>query len=195
MGWLHTISSGRGVYINELIAPISDWKSFTESLDFSSFSLSVETLKKFYPKYNYKNAAEFSKSDIALLLGMLEDNPYGFYTYKCRNGEFADLPASELRNLVENEDEYDRVAIGCLNAVFSAEYGYPKDAFRSLRDYNGDSMFYCDTQLPLPDGEEWKIMGTLTESIYQKLLNDFFSRLTGKEMHMKIVYCEEYVKE
>ncbi len=195
MGWLHSVSSGKGVYINNLIAPIKDWESFTETFDFSSFSLSAETLGKFYPQYDFEHAEEFGKSDIALLLGMLEDNAYGFYSYKYRNGEFTNLSAAELRSLVEYEEQFDSVAVGCLNAVFSAEYGYPKGAFRSLGDYNGDFMFFCGIQLPIPDGSEWKSMGVLTESIYLGLLNDFFSRLTGKEMQMKIVDCEEYVKD
>lgn len=195
MGWLHVANSGKGVYINDLIGKINDWKSFTESFDFSSFSISEKTLKKFYGEYKFDHATEYSKSDIALLLGMLEDNAYGFYSYKYKNDELTNLPAAELRSLVEYEEEFDRVAAGCLNAVFSAEYGYPKGAFRSLIDYNGDSMFYCDMQLPLPDGDKWKIMGTLTESVYQGLLNDFFSRLTGKETKIKIEHCEEYIKE
>ena len=35
MGWLHVAKSGKGVYINDLIGKINDWKSFTESFDIS----------------------------------------------------------------------------------------------------------------------------------------------------------------
>lgn len=193
MGWLHVIRSGKGVYLTPLMSSIDSYEVFREKLNFDSFNLSGKTVLHAYPGRWFRHLDQYSKADLALLLGVLEDNPYGFYSYKYRDADMAQQPLNKFKEILDDTKDYPVCAVGGLAKIFANEYGYPAEAFRSLMDYNGDFMFYCNATFPFPEG--WESLMKLSETVYQQQLDDFFTRLTGEECHMKLETCEEYVKE
>ena len=192
MGWLHVLRSGKGVYL-PFIGSIDSYDAVKEQLHFDSFDISPRMVLHMYPGQWFRHLDQYSKTDLALLLGVLEKNPYGFYSYEYRNLNMFEQPIEKFKEVLNDTQNYPVCVVGGLAKIFANEYGYPPEAFRSLMDYNGDYMLYCCATFPFP--EEWESLTHFSEAVYQQQLDDFFTRLTGKECHMSIEVCEEYVKE
>lgn len=99
----------------------------------------------------------------------------------------------------ENDDEYlmseQAILPLALAGMFEEKYGYPAGSFRSVSDYDGNVMLFCNSQWP---PEEYnQALAELTEEKLEKQMREFLVEVTGdKEFAAcELEICEEYVKE
>ena len=88
------------------------------------------------------------------------------------------------------------LTIESLGPLFCEFVNAPDGAFISLSDYNGDAMLFCPLMFPLPD--RYVSIRSMTESIYEDRLRDFFFILlpdNKKVQEIKIEICEQYIKD
>ena len=187
MGWLHSIDHGYGIYLNKI-----SMKEIFDNCENLNLKLDTATIRKIYPQLNIK-LGKFSYKEKVLLLGMGKENPHSWYDYNLRTVN--DITVQYIRNDIINDDYwFDIVVCDSLSLLFCLKYNYPFDAFKSLMDYNGDYMFFCNATFPIKKGHESLI--NLTEETYIKQLNEFFSLLISKGKKIqKLDFCKEYIKE
>ncbi len=106
------------------------------------------------------------------------------------------LTKEDFEVLFEKVDEFSTHVFTDLFAyAFEDMYGYPYGSFRSVTDYNGDSMFFFAGTFPFPENHIYDNLRQLTREKYKEQLEEFFSTLTGEKQKLELAMCEEYIKE
>ena len=187
MGWIHSIDKGYGMYLNKL-----SMKEIFNNCENLKLKLNTSTIRKIYPELNIK-LGKFSYKEKVLLLGMGKYNPYSWYDYNIHSVN--DITPEYIQTDIVNDDYwFDIVVCDSLSLLFCIKYNYPYDAFKSLTDYNNDTMLFCNATFPIKKGHESLI--NLTEEVYIKQLNEFFGLLVSKWKNIdKLDLCEEFIKE
>lgn len=187
MGWLHVIDSGYGVYLNKLSV-----KEVFNNIENLNIELTDDIIKEIYPQLNI-DLFNFSYKEKVCILGMGKENPHSWYDYNIKNiNEITQQYIKE--NILDDDYWFDIILVDSLSLLFCIKYNYPYDAFKSLMDYNGDYMLFCNATFPIKEGHESLI--NLTEEVYIKQINEFIKLLYPKWKEIEeLDKCEEYIKE
>jgi len=182
MGWLHVIAEGKGFYLNP-IEKISD--------DFN-----------FPSKDNLVKIVVDRDLSIIGDLTLIESITYLFmdkYDFSYLKNTYKEISANNVKKFINDylgEDYcYRYILVKAVAPLFCFEYGYPRDSFTSINDYNGDNMIFCSIIYPPKEYNEK--LALLTEDILEKQLQEFMYKLTGDESYknQKLELCECYAKD
>ncbi len=182
MGWLHVAKTGKGVTLGyDEAVPMSE-------AGIAKYVLSKKDAENIVGKElpHYEELTPLHKAMVV----SRDRNTYRWSLEMHDPAEYTDWDFDGI-----SEDDAKSLFIGSLSVLFEHHYGYPSASFRSVSDYNGTAMLYCDVAWP---PEEYnQALANMTENSLIQQLREFVVDVTGKNMYQQLdlEICEEYIKE
>lgn len=185
MGWLHVVDGGKGMLLRQISV-----FTIKEDFELPPKEILISILRR--DNKNIDIIDGLSKIEILQYLSMDD------YDYKDFIKKYEMITDDNLKNYIYtylDEDYCEMLLTSSLSFLFCYKYDYPFDAFKSVKDYNGDDMIFCSYSYP-PKVYHEK-MSYLTEDILEKQLQEFMYELTNDEWYLtkKLEYCKEYRKD
>lgn len=186
MGMMVVTGTGKGISGMEL----------DEEMPFGVAALKDRPLNDFLVGTRGENtvfvhAEEFSPVEKAYIIGLAHTD-YLYGSDDMTPGEWA---SADVKKQMENDRDCGQTLLWALAPIFEIEYGYPLGTFRSVQDYDDNTMMYLRRMFPFSDPELTKRFSGISEDDLENEMNEFMRKVTGENMEYQIEVCEEWWKD
>lgn len=186
MGMMVVTGTGKGISGIEL----------DEEMPFGVAALKDRPLNDFLAGTRGENtvfvhAEEFSPVEKAYIIGLAHTD----YLYGADDMKPGEWTAKDVKEQMEKDYACDRRLLRSLAPIFEIEYRYPLRTFRSVQDYDDNTMLYLKKLFPFSDPELTKRFSGMSEGDLAKEMNEFMKKVTGENIEYEIETCEEWWKE